>query len=492
MMQCLDCHTQMEADARFCPSCGLAAGGEGSEPKGSSRETLSARETISGQKTLDGKSKAPQNDLVPGTTFAGRYVIEAIVGRGGMGVVYRALDKLAHQTVALKLIRPDRAEGAGAIERLILEGTHSRKIRHKNVIAVYDVGEVGGQPFVSMEYLDHDSLRAWHRQKMLNREAIPLRVAARIIMEVLDGLQAAHDTGIVHRDLKPENIILTAEPNDKTAPLKILDFGIASFAGAATNDTSAALGTIGYMAPEQKTNPGAATASADIYSVSVLLYELLMDAPPELHRQPPSGARSDVPLGIDRLIEEGFSTRPANRPQSAGDYRKKLIKAINDDEKPLPLPSPAGNVPAIVKWMAGGFGALLVLGMLGSMVPDPVTTEPPVEQGTFSPPIDPPPRSSFAGISGTWHWDDGTQRRVNVASNGTFSYDWPDSNVSGQFRGWRGQFTQTSFQQPLTFTGTMTRTDECHIDFETYAPDGRTLVASGRIHANHLPGAPCP
>ena len=505
----------MQADDAFCPKCGFAAGQQSAEPEAPVSKTVDGLKTIDGTSTKPHKDQSKQKDLAPGTVFAERYTIEAVVGRGGMGVVYRAADKLANQTVALKLIRPERAVGEAAIKRLIAEGTNSRNIRHKNVIAVYDVGEVDGQPFISMEYLDHGSLRAWHRQQALNRETVPMRVAARIIMELLDGLQAAHGVGIVHRDLKPENIILVGEPDDKTAPLKILDFGIANSTGGPETSTGTGMGTVGYMAPEQITNPAAAIDSADLYSLSVIFYELLMDVQPVGHWQPPSGGRSDVPYGIDQLIEDGLSNRPASRPQSAVEYRKRLIEAVNGRVTPPPVPPqpPLKSSNNWIKWAGGGLAAFLVVGMIrlmsdeggappegdirrdiydGGNEDDIVFSDDESEVYVPPPPSPPPPPPvPYAHFSGIWYWDDGSNVRVSVNRSGQFSYNWPDSNVSGQFNGSRGEFTQTAHDQSGFLVGPMIQVD-CHIEFQVYLPDRVTLVGGGRIHINHMPGAPCP
>jgi uncharacterized membrane protein YhaH (DUF805 family) len=151
--------------------------------------------------------------------------------------------------------------------------------------------------------------------------------AANIIAEILSGLDAAHRAGVVHRDLKPENVMLMSEPGDGGAQLKLLDFGVARAAG--TGDTGAtSLGTRGYMAPEQITAPDAAQPSADLYSLSVMFYELLVGVVPQGHWQPPSGGRSDVPAAIDKLIERGLSNNPRVRPQSVAEYGKLLAEAM--------------------------------------------------------------------------------------------------------------------------------------------------------------------
>jgi len=177
MEKCPKCETGLEQDALFCPNCG-----ENLKPKDpSSSVDEAAMMTLGGLETLD-DTVIPNRDgstgtqLEAGTVFAERYHIQSVIGRGGMGVVYKAEDSLANKDVALKLIRPERLAGSNAVQKLIAEGITARDIRHPNVIAVYDVGESSGQPFVSMEYLDGRSLRNWHREKLQKREDIPLRI----------------------------------------------------------------------------------------------------------------------------------------------------------------------------------------------------------------------------------------------------------------------------------------------------------------------------
>ena len=146
MKNCPKCSTQLEADARFCSECGHQFE---SEPR-----DLSAMMTVGGLETVQdttSPSDAPIKTLGPGTIFADRYEIESVIGRGGMGVVYKAADNLTNQTVALKLIRPERLTGSNAVDKLIAEGVTARDIRHPNIVAVYDVGQSDNQPFVSMD-----------------------------------------------------------------------------------------------------------------------------------------------------------------------------------------------------------------------------------------------------------------------------------------------------------------------------------------------------
>lgn len=490
MSSCKTCGASMSINDRFCPECG--ADQQASRMEG--LMTVGAFETLDpSQAAGDSRGAAPE--LAEGAEFAGRYVIEAIVGRGGMGVVYKAHDRLADKAVALKLIRADRLAGQGAVRRLISEGITARDIRHQNIVAVYDAGESDGQPFVSMEFLKGQSLRDWHREKVRRREDVPLRVAARIVAEVLDGLSAAHAAGVIHRDLKPENIMLVAEPDEASAPLKILDFGIARAAGRAPDGgTGTGLGTPRYMAPEQITHADTVGPEADLYSLSVIFYELLVDVLPQGHWQPPSGGRSDVPQGIDLLIERGLSNRPANRPSTASVYRKKLVDAVNIGPPGRTVrtvvPEPANdsgavNNPAVsgvsrrwLKW--GGIGVLALIGIaiLGSIDS---------EQAEGSP---------YGSLEGNWNDGVGNVYSVRFNENGSFSGSGQSSyggpiHLSGQFNGRSGTFDLTAPGAGIALSGRMLWDGECHIDYQAYDRSGQ-YTDQGRMHVNHLPGGPCP
>lgn len=533
MPNCSKCGAAMSADARFCPECGHQVESDVSaEASAASMMTMGGLETFDDVPTDD--SRAPQTKILePGTLFADRYTIEDVVGRGGMGVVYRATDKLSDKIVALKLIRPERLVGTNAVKKLIAEGITARDIRHSNIVAVYDVGESDGQPFVSMEYLDGQSLRAWHRKKLQDRDDVSVGVAARIVAETLQGLKAAHAAGVVHRDLKPENIVLTADPTEDSAPLKILDFGIARATGGAQDSgtgTGTGLGTPRYMAPEQVTNPDAAGPAADFYSVSVMFYELLVDVLPQGHWQPPSGGRSDVPTGIDALIEKGLSNRPANRPQSAKEYSDQLTAALSGSGQnidPKAIAGKLGNLPLgkIAQWSSIAVVALLVLGAIDAMLPDdggdpdpcaglsgqdyavcsgriwvdpnPDPEPEPEPEPEPDPDPDPDRTPTLAGLSGSWNDGLGTVYTMRVQSNGRFSGTGRSADgfalqLSGAFNGVNGTYTVQAPEMGLSLEGRMVWDRNCHINFQTFGPYGQSIVEQGQMHVNHSPGAPCP
>lgn len=510
MTSCTNCNATLSGDDRFCPECGA--------------ERPPEMKTLSGLETLDpdaDKIKAVP-ELEPGMEFAGRYTIESVIGRGGMGVVYCAHDKLAEKQVALKLIRADRLAGQGAVKRLISEGITARDIRHQNIVAVYDVGEANGQPFVSMEYLKGKSLRDWHREKIRRREDVPLRIAARIVAETLDGLAAAHAAGVIHRDLKPENIMLSGEPSETEAPIKILDFGIARATRGNDSATGTGLGTPRYMAPEQVTNADSAGAEADLYSLSVIFYELLVDVLPQGHWQPPSGGRSDVPKAIDVLIERGLSNRPANRPASAKEYRKLLVDAVNMTGGDSPRRKVVDEVIERANKSAGGSylkklmfwsgitaAAVIVIGALSVMDIEDAgdTYDPaPYQPSRYGPdPYDPPPfdpapvpveRSPYEKLSGNWDDGGGSFYSVRFDSSGNFSGNGRSNNgyqlqIQGKFSGASGTFDVAAPAAGITLSGRMQWDRQCHVSFQTYDPNG-ILVNQGQMHVNHAPGAPCP
>ncbi len=324
-MKCPNCKADLTADARFCGACGKPVSQPEVEKVAEPEIDFAALQTVDDVKTHQ-PSRSEQKRMQPGDIFAGRYNISQLIGEGGMGVVYRATDSLTEKVVALKLIRAERLAGTDAVKRLIREGVTSRDIRHPNVIAVYDVGEAEGQPFMSMEFVAGKSLRAFNREHMQGAEC-SMKTAAGIIREILSGLEAAHKAGVIHRDLSPENVMLLSEPSDVSVQLKLLDFGIARASNS--GDTGAtSLGKPGYMAPEQMTAPDAAQASADLFSLSVMFYELLVGVVPQNYWQPPSGGRADVPVAIDQLIQKGLSPSPRTRYQTVAEYRDALDAAL--------------------------------------------------------------------------------------------------------------------------------------------------------------------
>ena len=260
-------------------------------------------------------------DLLPGAEFAGCR-IEAVAGRGGMGIVYRATQLSLGRPVALKLITPDRAGDPGFRERFERESRIAAAIDHPNVIPVYAAGEEGGHLYLVMRYVQGTDL-----QHLLARErTVPPARAASIALQIGAALDAAHAVGLVHRDVKPANVLLSREH------AYLADFGLSQVVGSDTRLTSTGqwIGTVDFMAPEQFEG-GEADARADVYALGCVLYDALTGSVPyprgtvpatmiaHLQEEPPRPSEHGAPDGFDRVIARALAKDPADRYPSAGD-----------------------------------------------------------------------------------------------------------------------------------------------------------------------------
>ncbi|CAG0951348.1 partial Serine/threonine-protein kinase PrkC, partial [Anaerolineae bacterium] len=319
-MNCPSCKAPLPADAAFCPNCGAKPG--------ASTPNRPAGGTYSGLGTIAPMRESRATVLEPGTKFAERYEVVRKLGEGGMGIVYVARDTNTGEEMVLKLIHPDLVTGDEAVKRLMAEGLTARQIRHPNIVAVYDVSQWNGQPYFTMEFVRGGTLRSWLINGISAGREVPLPVATGLMKSMLAGLAEAHRMGVVHRDLKPENVLLSGDPDAGNFDLKILDFGIAkAIGGTPTVRSGGPVGTPIYMAPEQMTSADAVGPPADIFSLSVMLYELLMDAPPQARWEPVSKSRRDIPRAIDDLLEKGLSARPRSRYATAADFEAALDAA---------------------------------------------------------------------------------------------------------------------------------------------------------------------
>ncbi|HZS27064.1 MAG TPA: serine/threonine-protein kinase [Candidatus Angelobacter sp.] len=256
----------------------------------------------------------------PGSLLAERYRIVALLGRGGMGEVYRADDLTLGQPVALKFLPEEAARDTALLERFRSEVRISRKVSHPNVCRVYDVGEVEGQTFFTMEYVDGEDLASL----LCRIGRLPHDKAVDIARQLCAGLAAAHAKGVLHRDLKPANIML-----DGRGQAVITDFGLASFSGQ-VQGAEVRSGTPAYMAPEQLAGKEV-TEKSDIYSLGLVLYEvftgkkaftaedlgeLLRSRTADTVSRPSSFVKDIDPL-VERVILQCLESEPARRPTSA-------------------------------------------------------------------------------------------------------------------------------------------------------------------------------
>ncbi len=262
--------------------------------------------------------------------FFPQFEIQSCLGRGGMGVVYRARQKSLDRWVALKLLAPEQAADPAFEQRFIREAKVLAALNHPHIVAVHDFGEAGGYFYLLMEYVEGENLRQFLRKKS---RLTPAEAFA-VILPVCDALQAAHDHGIVHRDIKPENILMNG-----SGTVKIADFGIACMmqeqgvAGGAdrppgdrqANPTLVA-GTPDYAAPEQLAY-AAIDHRADIYSLGVVLYEMLTGERPGGATVTPPSRYAPVDARVDALVLKALAQEPARRFASVGEFRACIRQA---------------------------------------------------------------------------------------------------------------------------------------------------------------------
>ena len=275
-----------------------------------------------------------------GRTLDEKYLVEEHLGAGGMGAVYRARHLSMDRPVAIKFLQQRLVEDEAARVRFHTEARAAVKLSHPNAISVTDFGQTAeGVVYIVMELLEGRTLR-----EIVSREA-PLETARAIsiMLQASDAVAAAHDAGIIHRDLKPSNILIT-QSADQPAAVKVLDFGIATFSADDDEDATALaqthtiIGTPRYMSPEQH-NGNDLTPAADVYSLGVILYEMLTgmvpfsgSTPAEIAQKhannPPHPLReivAAIPEDVEHDVMHALEKQPADRPANAGAFRRELL-----------------------------------------------------------------------------------------------------------------------------------------------------------------------
>lgn len=273
-------------------------------------------------------------EIVLGRTIAKRYVITELLGTGGAGVVYKALDRELGETIAVKTVRPEvLLQDDTALERLKSEIRLARRISHRNVVRTHDLGEIGGVYFITMEYVTGTSLRA-----LIDREGgLPVAATFAIAKQLCRALEVAHEEGIIHRDIKPQNLMVQPD-----GTLKVMDFGVARLVRrtSALTQVGMAVGTPEYMAPEQLLGEEV-DVRADLYAAGVVLYECLTgkrpfdaDSPAALIGRvlstvpvSPHELRPTIPLSLSNLVMRVISRDAASRPASAALLYDELVSA---------------------------------------------------------------------------------------------------------------------------------------------------------------------
>jgi predicted Ser/Thr protein kinase len=372
MPRCPQCGELLPPDAPdgLCPKCVMAMNLK--------TETAFSGDMPAAQPPLPPEQIAPH--------FPQLEILECL-GRGGMGVVYKARQKSLNRFVALKLLAPERVRDAKFAERFAREAQALAALSHPNIVTIYDFGQAGGFYYLLMEFVDGVNLR----QLLRARKFMPEEALA-IVPPLCDALQFAHDRGIVHRDIKPENLLL-----DKTGKVKVADFGIAKMLGepltpALSPSDGARVGTPGeglsltgeqtlgtpsYSAPEQKSDPQRVDSRADIYSLGVVFYEMLTGELPGKKIEPPS-KKVQIDVRLDEIVLRALEKKPELRYQQVSE-----VKTMVETIAATPPGSSRGNeartekaesgkrkaeiAPRFSRTAIGGFCfVLLAVGLFGS------------------------------------------------------------------------------------------------------------------------------
>src|SRR5262245_3395024 len=284
--------------------------------------------------------------------LSAHYELDSEIGRGGMGVVYRARDKRLKRHIAIKVLPPELAFQSAIRTRFLREAETAAQLSHPNIVPIYTVDEIEGLVFFVMAYVSGDNLaKRLHEKGVLNVEDV-----RRISREVADALAYAHERGVVHRDIKPDNILLDAS----SGRTMVTDFGIARAASEGENRLTAtgmAIGTPAYMSPEQAAGDRQVDGRSDLYSLGIVAYQVLVGEPPfgatstpamlvkhiSERPTPVSQRRSDVPQGLARAVMMCLEKDPASRFPSAA----AMVTALDTGHVPERAPSEAGAlVPA--------------------------------------------------------------------------------------------------------------------------------------------------
>jgi beta-lactam-binding protein with PASTA domain len=280
-------------------------------------------------------------DLI-GHKFLNRYKVVSKIGGGGMSVVWKAYDLVLDRFVALKVLRPEMSEDEDFIRRFRREAQSAASLSHPNIVNIFDVGQDGGVHFIVMELIEGQTLR--DRLKKLGR--LSVKEALEIAAQICEGLSHAHARRIIHRDIKPQNILLT-----KSGLVKVTDFGIArALGGASYTSRDVVVGSAPYLSPEQAQNTEISVRS-DLYSLGVVLYEMLEGAPPYGGDSPISIAyqhveaeipslkkkRADIPDQVDALVRKALAKDPEKRFTSATEMLKAIRALQSSDDKVSPV-----------------------------------------------------------------------------------------------------------------------------------------------------------
>ena len=362
--------TMPEAD--HCPQCGtpLSPGGLAGLCPACLLKAGAAADTITDAKPSSFNPPAI-SELAP--KFPQLEILE-LIGKGGMGAVYKARQKQLDRIVALKILPPDIGSEAAFAERFTREARALAKLNHPNIVTLYEFGETSGQFYFLMEFVDGLNLR-----QLLNNSRISPREALAIVPQICDALQFAHDHGIVHRDIKPENILL-----DRHGRVKVADFGLAKIVAIAEaacdrrapksgtpqpspaiasenlTDAGKVMGTPKYMSPEQVTNPGEVDHRADIYALGVVFYQMLTGELPGKKIEPPS-KKVQIDVRLDEIVLRALERKPELRFQQASVLKTQVETIVETPPSAKIVPPLIQNPNQFLRWFAVTTLAMIVV-----------------------------------------------------------------------------------------------------------------------------------
>ena len=279
--------------------------------------------------------------IVKGQKVNNRYEVIKTIGEGGMANVYLAYDTILDRKVAIKVLRGDLASDEKFVRRFQREALSASSLSHPNIVEIYDVGEDDGDYYIVMEYVDGKNLK----QLLKKRDKLTTAEVVDIMLQVTSAMGAAHDSLIIHRDLKPQNILIKED-----GEIKITDFGIAMALNATQlTQTNSAMGSVHYFPPEQANGKGA-TLKSDVYSLGIMMYELLTGKLPfrgdnavEIalkHLKEPIPSISadipEIPMSIENIITKATAKNPKNRYANANEMHDDLVTALNKEREHEP------------------------------------------------------------------------------------------------------------------------------------------------------------
>ncbi len=252
----------------------------------------------------------------------GDYILTGKIGQGGIAEVYKGRQESLNRDVAIKILSANLNTDSDIVRRFERESLVIARLSHPNIVHVIDRGKAGGRYYFVMEFVDGTSLR-----EVMESPKIPIPVKLDMVVQVCKALDYAHKNGVIHRDIKPTNILVDRQGNARVA-----DFGIAQFVGAPESEmtsTDVVLGTVSYMSPEQKISSTNVDQTTDIYSVGIIIYEILVGKKPQGHFKLPSEVNVDIPRAFDTIVQKCLAQEPKDRYQTAVELKDALLNIIS-------------------------------------------------------------------------------------------------------------------------------------------------------------------